>query len=182
MKIPAPFVCAAVVLAAFVHVPAQAQEVFAGVYAHGVDTPFTFETHEGGADLALGVRLDGLDALDFIGRPAPYAIASLNTRGDTSFAGGGLAWTIGKGPFYLRPAIGLVVHDGPERRVDPASRVRTDLGSRVLFEPEIGVGYRVTDRFSVEASWMHISQGQIFDSQQNPGIDMMGVRLVHRLR
>jgi lipid A 3-O-deacylase len=181
MKNPAPFVCAAWVLAALVHAPAQAQELFAGAYAHGADTPFTFETHEGGTDLALGVRLDGIDALDFIGRPAPYAIASVNTRGDTSFVGAGLSWTIGNGPIYLRPAIGLVVHDGPERRVDPATRVRTDLGSRVLFEPEIGVGYRVTDRFAVEASWMHISQGQIFDSQQNPGIDMIGARLVYRL-
>lgn len=179
---PALSICGALALTMFGHAPAQAQEVFAGAYAHGVDTPFTFETPEGGVDLALGVRLNGIDALDFIGRPAPYAIASINTRGDTSFAGAGLSWTIGKGRFYLRPAIALVVHDGPELRIDPATRIRTDLGSRVLFEPEIGIGYRFSERFSAEASWMHISQGQIFDSQQNPGIDMIGVRLVHRLR
>jgi len=182
MRNPALFISGAVALALFGHAPAQAQEVFAGAYVHGVDTPFTFETREGGTDLALGVRLDGIEALDFIGRPAPYAIASINTRGDTSFAGAGLSWTIDKGRFYLRPAVGLVVHDGPDRRVDPATRIRTDLGSRVLFEPEIGIGYRFSERFSAEASWMHISQARIFDSQQNPGIDMMGVRLVHRLR
>ena len=182
MHYPAPFVCGVLALAMFASSPARAQEVFAGAYVHGVDTPFTLETNEGGVDLALGVRLDGIEALDFIGRPAPYAIASINTRGDTSFAGAGLSWTIGKGRFYLRPAIGLVVHDGPELRVDPATGIRTDLGSRVLFEPELGVGYRFSERFSAEASWMHVSQGRIFDSQQNPGIDMMGVRLVHRLR
>jgi hypothetical protein len=71
--------------------PAAAQEVFAGAYVHGVDTPFTLETGEGGADIAAGYRFAPIDALGVIGRPAPYLVASLNTRGDTSFAGGGLA-------------------------------------------------------------------------------------------
>ena len=157
---------------------ASAQEVFGGVYAHGVDTPFTLETNESGSvDLAAGVRFGGIEALDFIGSPQPYLVANVNTSGDTSFVGGGLSWTIGNGPVYVRPGIGLVVHDAPEYRVDPATGYRTDLGSRVLFEPEIGVGYRVSERASVEAHWMHISQGQIFDGDQNPGIDMIGARV-----
>ena len=161
---------------------AHAQEVFGGVYAHAVDTPFTLETTEtGSVDIAAGVRFEGIEALGFIGSPEPYVVGSLNLSGDTSFAGAGLAWTIGKGPFYVRPGIGLVVHDGPELRVNPATGLRTDLGSRVLFEPEIGVGYRFSERASVEAHWMHISQGQIFDSDQNPGIDMIGVRVNWRL-
>ena len=161
---------------------AHAQEVFGGVYAHAVDTPFTLETTEtGSVDIAAGVRFEGIEALGFIGSPEPYVVGSLNLSGDTSFAGAGLAWTIGKGPFYVRPGIGLVVHDGPELRVNPATGLRTDLGSRVLFEPEIGVGYRISERASVEAHWMHISQGQIFDSDQNPGIDMIGVRVNWRL-
>lgn len=157
---------------------AQAQEVFGGVYAHAVDTPFTLETTEGGSvDIAAGVRFGGIEALRFIGSPEPYILGSLNASGDTSFAGVGVAWTIGNGPVYVRPGIGIVVHDGPEFRVNQATGFRTDLGSRVLFEPEIGVGYRVSERTSVEAHWMHISQGQIFDGRQNPGIDMMGVRV-----
>lgn len=157
---------------------AHAQEVFGGVYAHGVDTPFTLETTEGGSvDIAAGVRFGGIEALSFIGSPEPYILGSLNTSGDTSFAGVGVAWTIGKGPVYVRPGIGVVVHDGPEFRVNEATGFRTDLGSRVLFEPEIGVGYRITGRVSAEAHWMHISQGQIFDGQQNPGIDMIGMRV-----
>ena len=160
---------------------ASAQEAFGGLYAHGVDTPLTFETNEGGVDIVAGVRFEGIEALGAIGSPEPYVIASLNTRGDTSFAGVGLAWTIGDGPFYVRPGVGLVVHDAPELRVDPATGDRTDLGSRVLFEPELGVGYRLSERASIEANWMHISQAQIFDSQQNPGIDMMGVRVNFRL-
>lgn len=160
---------------------AAAQEAFVGVYAHEVDTPFTLRVGEGGADFVTGYRFAPIAALGVIGKPAPYVIASLNSDGDTSFAGVGLGWTIGKGPLYVRPGIGLVVHDGPDLRVDPATRHRTDLGSRVLFEPEIAVGYRASERVSIEASWMHISQGQLLNGRQNPGIDMMGARLNYRL-
>lgn len=161
--------------------PAAAQEVFAGLYVHEVDTPLTLHTGEGGADVAIGYRFKRIEALGFIGKPAPYVIGSLNTRGDTSFAGAGVSWTIGKGPVYFRPALAVVVHDGPNYRVDPATRMRTDLGSRVLFEPELGLGYRLNAKLAVEASWMHISQGRLFNWKQNPGIDMIGARLNWRL-
>lgn len=152
-----------------------AQEAFVGVYAHEVDTPFTFAVREGGADVAAGYRFERIKALRVIGSPAPYVIASVNTAGDTSFAGVGLGWTVGKGPVYVRPGVGLVLHDGPKRRVFGGRR--TDLGSRVLFEPELAIGYRLNDRISLEASWMHISQGRLFNSRQNPGIDMVGARV-----
>ncbi len=158
---------------------ACAQEAFAGLYVHEVDTPLSLHVGETGADLALGYRFTPIAALAVFGKPAPYVIASVNTAGDTSFAGAGLSWTIGKGPVYLRPALGLVVHDGPSRRVSGGRR--TELGSRVLFEPEIALGYRVSRRVSVEASWMHISQGRLFNSRQNPGIDMIGARINLRL-
>jgi hypothetical protein len=157
--------------------PAGAQEAFVGVYAHGVDTPFTLYTGEGGADIAAGYRFAPIEGLSAIGSPAPYVIASVNTDGDTSFAGGGLSWSIGKGPVYVRPAIGLVVHDGPSRRFDAVRLRQTDLGSRVLFEPEIGIGYRINDRVSAEASWMHVSHARLFNGGQNPGLDMIGLRL-----
>ncbi len=161
--------------------PLAAQEVFAGLYAHEVDTPLTLRTDESGVDLELGYRFAPIEGLHAIGRPAPYLIGSLNTAGDTSFAGAGLAWTIGKGRVYLRPGIGLVVHDGPALRIDPDTRQHYELGSRVLFEPEIAVGYRASERLAIEASWVHISQGRLFNYQQNPGIDMIGTRLAFKL-
>ncbi len=172
---------AVAVLVASAAAPAHADEVFAGFYAHEVDTPFTFATNEGGADVEIGYRFAPLEALDFIGKPAPYVIGSLNTVGDTSFAGLGLAWKLGKGPVYVRPGIGIVIHDGPANRIDPVVMRHTELGSRVLFEPEVAVGVKVSERTAVEASWVHISQGRIFNARQNPGIDMMGVRLNFRL-
>jgi hypothetical protein len=160
---------------------AMAQEAFAGVYAHGVDTPFTLNTGEHGVDVAAGFRFAPIRALHAIGSPAPYVVASLNAAGDTSFAGAGVAWSIGKGPVYLRPGVALVVHDGPDFRADATTGTRTDLGSRVLFEPEIAVGYRLDPKISLEASWMHISQGRLFNRDQNPGIDMIGARVNYRL-
>ncbi len=175
---------AVLALAAPLAVPgtAAAQEVFAGVYAHGVDTPFTLYTGEGGVDLALGIRLAPIEALAVVGAPAPYLVGSLNTVSDTSFVGAGLSWRFARGPLYIRPAVAVVVHDGPTFRVDLERRRRTDLGSRVLFEPELGIGYQLDERLSIEASWMHISQARLFNWEQNPGIDMFGARVNWRLR
>jgi lipid A 3-O-deacylase len=156
--------------------PAHAGELFAGSYVHEVDTPLTLKVAEQGADIAAGYRFEPIARWHAIGSPAPYVIASVNTAGDTSFAGAGLSWTLGKGRFYLRPAVALVVHDGDTRRIDPVSHRDRGLGSRVLFEPEVGLGWRASERLSVEASWMHVSHALLF-GEQNPGIDMMGLRL-----
>ena len=169
-------------IAAGLAAPAQAQEVFGGIYAHGVDTPFTFDTGEGGVDAQIGVRSDPLQALNFLGRPAAYVFGSVNSRaGGTDFVAAGLSWTIGAGPVYVRPGIGLALHDAPELRVDPQTGIRTDLGSRILFEPEIAIGTNLSSRLSVEASWVHISNVRLFDRDQNPGLDMIGARVNWRL-
>ena len=161
--------------------PAAAQEAFVGLLAHEVETPLTFAVDESGADIELGYRFARQDALGFLGKPQPYVIASINTDGDTSFVGGGLSWQLDAGPLYVRPGVGLVVHDGPDLRFDPVTGQRTDLGSRVLFEPELSVGTDLTERLSAEATWVHISHAQLFNSEQNPGIDMMGLRLNLRM-
>ncbi|MCB2047639.1 MAG: acyloxyacyl hydrolase [Novosphingobium sp.] len=166
----------AVLAASLPAVPAHADELFAGAYVHEVDTPFTLKVAEQGADIAIGYRFAPIEGLRAVGKPAPYVIASVNTAGDTSFAGAGLSWTIGKGRFYVRPAVALVVHDGDTRRIEPLTGVDRGLGSSVLFEPELGLGWRASDRLAVEASWMHVSHAQLF-GRQNPGIDMMGLRL-----
>lgn len=172
---------AAAVALALVAQGVSAQEIYGGVYAHAVDTPFTLDTGEGGTAVQLGYRFAPVEALRAVGRPEPYVFASVNLAGDTNFAGAGVSWKAEVGPLYLRPGIGLVVHDAPSRRVDPVTGIRTDLGTRVLFEPEIAIGTALTERLSVEASWVHISNGGLFKSRQNPGIDTIGVRLNWRM-
>jgi hypothetical protein len=36
---------------------------------------------------------------------------------------------------------------------------RRAFGSRILLEPELGFGYRFSERLSAEASWVHMSHG-----------------------
>lgn len=161
--------------------PAAAQEVYGGVYKHQVNALLSKDIGEGGVDLQLGYRTAPVKALSFIGSPSPYLFGSLNLQGDTSFAAAGLSWRLGKGPVFLRPGAGIAVHDGPVLHDRPKCGKRTDLGCRVQFQLEIALGTRLSDSFDIEASWIHMSHAHLF-SEQNPGLDVVGVRLTYRLR
>ena len=166
------------VVALMAAAPAVGQEVFGGVLAHDVDTPLVKGGFEGGADLQIGWRGKRIEALRVIGSPSPYVFGSLATGGETHFAAAGLSWRIG-GRLFVRPGLGLAIHTRADDGV--MNGIRTDFGSRILFEPELAVGYQVSDRLSVEAAWVHLSHAQLF-SPQNPGLDSIGVRLSYRLR
>ena len=158
---------------------AQAADIFVGVLAHDVDTPFTIGGFESGADLQIGWRGERFRVLSFIGSPSPYLFGSVSTAGDTDFAAAGLSWRIG-GKLYVRPGIGFAIHNRKSFIVREDG-FRRDLGARVLFEPEIGVGYQLDEQVSIEATWVHISQAQLL-SGQNPGMDSIGARLNYRFR
>jgi hypothetical protein len=49
-----PLLAVAAATAILTPATALADEVFVGVYAHAVDTPFTFRTGESGADILAG--------------------------------------------------------------------------------------------------------------------------------
>lgn len=185
--------------------PAAAGDLMLGVYAH--DVTFLGEAvglgaagKEGGANIHLGWRSDRLDGLpSWMGGPRAHIFVSGNTEGDTSYIAAGLNWHVpltDDGRWYLQPGMGLAVHDGydifpdwaepgitPEeydRRVALRSE-RIEFGSQVLFEPELALGYRLTDSTSIELSYVHLSNGQIFNQGKNEGLDEVGIRLVHRL-
>ena len=154
--------------------PASASDIFAGIYAHGVKTPLSLEgDREGGIDLSLGVRGSRIRGTVI----QPYAFASLNSKGDTNFLAAGLSAKFGN-RFFVRPGLGIAVHDGSASNF--TVRDKLALGSRILFEPELAIGVTLSERASIEASWIHFSHAQIF-GKQNPGIDKIGVRLNWRL-
>lgn len=159
--------------------PAAAQEIFIGVAAHEVDTPLSTRIFEEGTDFQAGYRGKRIEALSAIGAPSPYIFASVNSAGDTSLVAAGLSWKIGD-ELYLRPGIGLAIHDGPSQRF-AADGSQIQLGSRILFEPELAVGIQLSERIGIEASWVHVSHAQLFNSRQNPGLDIIGARLVIKL-
>lgn len=157
---------------------ANAGEIFVGAFAQDVETPITRSGQENGIGLQLGWRGDRIRALQAIGGPSPHVVASLNTGGGTSFASAGISWKIGR-TYYLRPGIGMAIHNGRHRNNVTPDRI--DFGSRILFVPEIAIGTRVSERASIEASWVHLSHAKLF-SPQNPGSDNFGIRLNYRLR
>ncbi len=160
--------------------PAAAQEVYLGGSAHAVDLPTSLNTNEGGADVQFGYRTGPLDAFERVGKPSAYIHGQVSVDGDTSLIAAGLSWNINASEkLYVRPGIGMAVHNDKLPETAPNGG-RYDLGSRILFEPELAVGYRVDDRFAVEASWVHVSHATIF-SEQNPGMDFIGARVVMKL-
>jgi hypothetical protein len=157
--------------AALVASPANAGELFGGIYVHDVKTPLNLAGIEPGLDLQLGYRAEGMFGTRF----QPYAFAALNSSGETSYAAAGVSRRFGLGSkAYVRPGLGLAVHTGSAGKFNREDRVA--FGSRILFQPELGVGADVSERLSVEASLVHLSHGQFFGGQ-NPGIDNLGVRV-----
>ena len=156
-------------LAALAPAPAHAGELFGGLFVHDVKTPLTHSGIEDGLDLQLGWRGGR------IGRTPlqPYAFASLNSAGETHYAAAGIAARFGR-KVYVRPGVGIAVHSGSSGDFQRSDRIA--FGSRILFEPELGVGVEVNDRLSMEASWVHLSHAQLLGNQ-NPGIDNFGLRL-----
>ena len=182
--------------------PAAAQEAFVGLLQHDVE--FIGEAlgigaagKEDGVDLHLGYRTGKIDALRAIGRPKAYGVLSLNSEGQSNWAAVGLGWTIelgSGGRWYLQPGIGIAYTDGEDELPDfrepgitqaealRRARLRDErieFGSNVLFEPELALGYRFTERFGAELAYTHLSNGQIFAQGQNDGLDALGVRLVY---
>ena len=151
--------------------PAQAGEVFGGLYVHDIDSPLTKSGVENGVDLQLGWRGDPLTSLKI----QPHAFVSLNSSGNTHYAAVGISRKFGD-RIYVRPGVGLAVHTGSATKHQIPGNGEIEFGSRILFAPELAVGARLNDRMSIEASWIHLSHAQLF-SDQNPGIDNVGVRL-----
>lgn len=161
----------ALVAAAALPSAARAAEVFGGLYVHDVDTPLSIAGVEGGADVQLGWRGGRIGSTPL----QPYVYGSLHTKGDTHFAAAGISARFG-GQFYIRPGVGIAVHTGSTKDFQDPTNDELEFGSSILFAPELGVGFQVNERVSVEGSWVHLSHGQLF-SRQNPGMDSLGVRV-----
>ena len=190
--------CAAVAFAA----PAFAGEVFVGAYKHDVTflgnaVGLGAAGREDGVDIHLGYRTDRIESLRWLGKPQVHAFVSINSENTSNFVATGFDWPIelgSPGGFYLRPGFGLAYTDGkaglppvnepgiPQAEIDRRLvlyNTRIDFGSKVLFEPELALGYRFNEKVSAELSYTHLSNGQIFHQGKNQGLDDVGVRLVY---
>jgi lipid A 3-O-deacylase len=178
---------------------AEAAEATLGVYAHGVTfigdlVGLGAAGREGGADVQVGYRTGRIEGLSFIRSPQAYAFVSINSENTSNFAAIGLSWRFRLADrLYFRHGMGLAYTDGKtghppanvagltQAEIDRRTEIyytRIDFGSKVLFAPEFALGYDLSDRLAVEASYVHLSHGQIFHSGKNQGLDDAGVRLV----
>jgi hypothetical protein len=151
--------------------PGCAGALFSGLYVPVVDTPLSRSGVEEGADVQIGWRGGSIARTPL----QPYGFVAVNTAGDTSYAAVGLSAKFGDA-IYIRPGLGLAIHTGSDGNFERPGNGKIEFGSRVLFEPELGIGFRVAPRITAEASWVHMSHAQLF-GRQNPGIDNFGVRL-----
>lgn len=149
--------------------PAHAGELFGGLYVHDVDSPLTRSGIEGGVDVQLGWRGGRIGSTPL----QPYAFAAANTAGETHYAAAGISAKFGK-QLYVRPGVGIAVHTGSSGNFQRTDKIA--FGSRLLFAPELGLGVQLSERVSVEASWVHMSHAQLL-GHQNPGIDNIGMRI-----
>lgn len=169
MKLPTSLAALALIVGGAT--PARAVELFGGAYIHDVDTPLSLSGVEKGVDLQAGVRGGRIAATPL----QPYAFLAVNTSGKTSYGAIGLSARFGKRA-YVRPGLGIALHTGSARNYNVPGNGRIEFGSRLLFEPELAIGFQVAPRTSIEASWVHMSHATLL-SRQNPGIDNFGVRL-----
>jgi hypothetical protein len=158
-------------LVAIAPTAANAGEIFGGIHVHDVKTPLDKSGIEDGLDFSVGYRGGRM-----FGTPLqPYIFGALNSAGQTDYAAAGISARFGLGGgWYIRPGVGLAIHDGSAGKFYRTDKIA--FGSRVLFEPEIGIGTRLNRKLSIEASWVHMSHAQL-EGRENPGIDNLGFRV-----
>ncbi len=160
-----------------------------GVMAHNVQVVDPKNANkEDGVNINGEVRFHSPDFLRYIWSPHPYAMASVNTAGNTSFAGIGLEydWEFLDG-WHFEIGEGYVFHSGnlnikgdtaTERGIYQDENLL--LGSRDLFRTNIALTRDFTDTLSGQIIFEHLSHGQILGDGRNQGLDEVGIRLVWR--
>lgn len=166
----------AVALALLWATPAAAAEVFVGVGAHGIDFVGVANCcYEHAADIQFGLRTAPLARL-LTGQLRGHLIGSVNTAGGVDYAAAGASLRFGLPltGLYIAPGFGVGVHDGSGLKFQ-ATRDRLYLGNRILFEPEVSIGYHILGPFAAELNVTHLSHARLA-GPQNPGLTALALR------
>jgi lipid A 3-O-deacylase len=157
-------------------------EVRVGVLDH--DTDFVGSSKEGGVDLAIEAFSQPIDALDFIGSPRVVAGLIVNSENQTNQLYAGLmaqrtfAHDVFRpdDSFYVEGLVAVAYHDGKiDVRNTPEDAEWKSHGSEFLFRTGFGVGYRFNERWSLTATFAHISNANL--EQPNQGANDVGLRV-----
>jgi lipid A 3-O-deacylase len=187
---------AVALLAGLIATPASAhvEEIRLGVVHHNIRTDHgeLADPKEDGPNVEAELVFSTPDFLKWAGTPRPYAMASYNTAGNTSFGGVGVYWRIELGENWaFEPGFGYVIHDGeldipdtfaPDSPEATAFEAQHQLlGSRDLFRTSFALEREVGSHFAWQIYYEHLSHGQILDTGRNQGLDEAGIRVIFRL-
>ncbi len=170
---------------------AQISEVRVGLSQFDEDITGINWAIEFADETSLGINaeviFDEPEFLKWALSPQPYVGGMVNLEGDTSYVGAGLLWRQSIGDrLYGDFGLGLAIHDGtlfiPRNSPDLFPRLfeEREYGSRVLFRPQLTVGYRVSDDWASEIFFEHLSHANILDNRANDGVDIVGARVAKR--
>lgn len=179
------------------HASAQISEIRAGISDFDEQTIGVGWALEFADENSVGINADIVfeepKILKWALSPQPYIGGMINLEGKTSYGGAGLIWRQNIGSkLYGDLSVGLAVHNGTlDIKLDNLTRDNVDsiierfqteieFGSRVLFRPQIAVGYRVSDDWAGELFFEHLSHARLFDSNDNDGVDIVGVRAARK--
>jgi len=176
---------------------AHANELRVGLMAQDIPTLSAgMQGKESSTGLSLDIVFDTPTWLEWLPLdPKPYIGGTLNLEGKTNYGGAGLIVQPKiTESFYSEFGVGLVLHDGTLEIAVPTidqtpdeisalnqrNATEIEFGSPVLFRLEVAMGYRINDKWSLEAVYEHLSHGQIFTSGPNEGLDSAGLRIARR--
>ncbi len=180
-------------LAASTALPASAQlieEVRVGVLQHNICVSDCKNADkEDGPNIEGELVFASPGIFEFILQPRPYAVASINVAGNTSYIGGGLMWNwnFTEG-WSLEPSLGYILHDGelesPFPQGDPRggefAKTHVLLGSEDLFRSALSLNKDFGENWGVQVHFEHLSHGQIIGNGRNQGLDSAGLRVYYR--
>jgi lipid A 3-O-deacylase len=165
--------------------------VAVGALVHSVPAADIKNSHkESGADIQAEIQFKRPSFLDWT-YIHPYIIASVNTNGDTSYAGFGFNWDFRFGDndqWGFQPILGYVVHNGDTQDPYPKSDPRYGpyfnehllFGSPDLFRLGLAGSRKIGDRLEGQVLLEHLSHGYIIGDEVNQGVDNLGVRLIYK--
>jgi lipid A 3-O-deacylase len=171
---------------------AQVDSVRLGVMKHNICViDCKNADKESGVNISGELRFASPHFLAWALSPHPYLMASVNTDGNTSYAGFGLEWDFALGGgWHVEPGVGYVLHDGAANNPFPSgtqaavdySAEHVLFGSEDLFRTSLALTYDIGESLAVQGIYEHLSHGQILGNGRNQGLDEIGMRLVWRFR
>ena len=146
------------------------------------------ESKEEGFDVGVEIVSSPITQLSLIGSPRAVFGFQVNSEGYTDMAYVGILAqkNIAEGvfgpddAFYIEGTVAVAYHDGAiDVRLRPEDAEWKSHGSYWLFRTGFGAGYRFNERWSLTATFSHISNANL--EQPNQGSNDVGLRLGMRL-